>query len=274
MYLKANAKINLFLDVLGRRPDGYHDIVTVMHTIGLYDTIYIKSVPRIIDVNMMNMPKELNLAYKAANLLKGERADLGARIRIKKHIPIGSGMGGGSSDAARVLVGLNRLWHLNKTEDELLRIAAMVGSDVPFFIRGGMALAEGRGEILTPLMPVSLNLLIIKPKASVSTKRIYSILDDMKYRHGDIKGFLDSYCSGEINDMVRFMDNVMETAAFEVLPSLKNIKKDLADNGAVKAMMTGSGSAVFGIFHDWGVLISAYEALKDKYPFVYYTKTV
>lgn len=274
MYLKANAKINLFLDVIGRRPDGYHDIVTVMHTIGLHDTIYIRPASRIIDVNMMNMPKELNLAYKAAYLLRGDRTDLGARIRIKKHIPIGSGMGGGSSDAARVLVGLNRLWHLNKTEDELLQIAATVGSDVPFFIRGGMAMAEGRGEILTPLTPVSLNLLVIKPRASVSTKRIYSILDDLQYRHGDVKGFLNSIRSGEIKDMVRFMDNVLETAAFKVLPSLKNIKKDLTDNGAVKAMMTGSGSAVFGIFLDRSVLTSAYEALKDKYPFVYYTKTV
>ncbi|MDI6600380.1 MAG: 4-(cytidine 5'-diphospho)-2-C-methyl-D-erythritol kinase [Thermoanaerobacteraceae bacterium] len=274
MFLKANAKINLFLDVLRLRDDGYHDIVTVMHTIGLHDTVYIRPALGGIEVEMMGMPKELNLAYKAACVLKDKRDNLGAHIQIKKHIPIGSGMGGGSSDAARVLVGLNRLWRLNKTEEELLQIAALVGSDVPFFIKGGMALAEGRGEILTPLAPISMNILIIKPKESISTKKIYSILDEMHYNHGDIKGFLENCHSGELPKLACFMDNALETAAFKVLPSLENIKKDLMENGAAKAMMTGSGSAVFGIFHDWDVLMSAYRRLKFKYPFVYYTKTI
>ncbi len=270
MFLKAHAKINLFLDVLGRRDDGYHDIVTVMHTIGLHDTVYIRPASRGIRVDMTNMPEEINLAYKAACLLRGDRTGLGAYIRIKKHIPIGSGMGGGSSDAARVLVGLNRLWHLGKTGRQLEGIAAEVGSDVPFFIEGGMALAEGRGEVITALRPISVDLLIIKPKASISTKKIYGMLDGMEYSHGDIGSFLDNYLSLDTSDMV----NVLETAAFKVLPSIGDIKRDLVERGAAAAMMTGSGSAVFGIFRSRNTLMRAYEVLKRKYPFVYYTKTI
>ncbi len=270
MFLKAYAKINLFLDVLNGRKDGYHNIITVMHTVGLHDMIYMKPLPRFIKVDMAGVPAEFNLSYKAARLLRGGRRDLGAYIRIKKHIPIGSGMGGGSSDAARTLVGLNRLWHLNKTDEDLTRIASKLGSDVPFFIRGGMALAEGRGEVLTYLKPMHLSLIIVKPKASVSTKKIYRVLDDMDYNHGDVKKFLRSCPCLNTDEMV----NVMEKAAFKIVPSLANIKKELYELGAVKAMMTGSGSAVFGIFNEQKVLMNAYEALQYKYSFVYYTKTI
>ncbi|TZE82871.1 4-(cytidine 5'-diphospho)-2-C-methyl-D-erythritol kinase [Calorimonas adulescens] len=274
MFLRANAKINLFLDVIGTRDDGYHDIVTVMHTIGLHDTVYIKPIFKKINVDMLDMPKELNLAYKAACALRGKRDNLGAYIKIRKRIPIGSGMGGGSSDAAQVLIGLNKLWRLNKTDEELMEIAASIGSDVPFFIKGGMALAEGRGERITPLDPIDLDVLIVKPKESISTRKIYSILDNVSYSHGDIDGFLENCHTGDPVKIARYMDNVLEAAAHSILPSIEKIKRDLEENGAVKAMMTGGGSAVFGVFTDRTVLMNAYKKLKLNYPFVYYTKTV
>ena len=268
--LKALAKINLGLDVTGEREDGYHDVRMVMQSIRLYDRVEIKRTrsPKIhLDVNLYYLPvDENNLVYRAAQLMKEKyKIRDGMRITLLKFIPVSAGLGGGSSDAAAVLVGMNRLFKLNLSRDELIETGKELGADVPFCIMRGTALAEGIGEILTPLpqMPYC-PVLIAKPGVSVSTKEVYQNLrlyDGIS--HPDIDGQIEALKAGDMQGVADHMGNILETVTIPKHPVIKDIKKIMLENGALNAMMSGSGPTVFGLFPNEKEIQKAYDALKE-----------
>ena len=248
--LKAMAKINLGLDVLGKRDDGYHELRMIMQTIRLYDRVQltVTEAPGIrVKTNLSFLPvNEDNLVYRAANLLMEEfQIKKGLFINLEKHIPVAAGLAGGSSDAAAVLVGVNRLFHLGLAKQELMERGVKLGADVPYCVMRGTALAEGIGEKLTPLpAPPACHVLIAKPKIHVSTKFVYGNLRANELEtHPDIDGHL-------------------ETVTIPAYPVIEDIKKEIKRMGAVNAMMSGSGPTVFGLFDDRGKARKAYEKLK------------
>ena len=255
--LKAPAKINLGLDVLGRRDNGYHDVRMVMQSIGLYDDVTIERVeePGIcLEINLDFLPTdERNIAYKAAKLLMDEFAiSTGVKIKLEKHIPVAAGMAGGSTNAAAVLEGMNRLFSLGLTQKELMERGVKLGADVPYCIMKGTALAEGIGEILSPLPPLpECYILIAKPGISVSTKEVYEELDSKEIpEHPEIDGILEGLEEANLEKIVSAMGNVLERVTVQKYPVIDEIKQVMKKAGAMNAMMSGSGPTVFGIFKD------------------------
>lgn len=255
--LKALAKINLGLDVLGRRDNGYHDVRMVMQTIYLYDNVTIKKTEEAgiqLKTNLFYLPSnEDNIAYKAAKMLKDEfQISEGVEITLEKHIPVAAGLAGGSSNAAAVLVGMNRLFSLGLTQEELMKRGVALGADVPYCVMRGTVLAEGIGEILTPLPPLpKCYVLIAKPGISVSTKDVYEKLDSTEItRHPDIDGILKGLETQDLSKVVSSMGNVLEDVTANMYPVIEDIKKVMKEAGAMNAMMSGSGPTVFGIFED------------------------
>lgn len=253
--LKALGKINLGLDVLGRRPNGYHDVRMVMQTVYLYDKIKIEKIkePQIrLKTNLYYLPvNENNLAYKAAKLLLDEfHIKEGVSIRLEKHIPVAAGMAGGSSNAAAVLFGINRMFDLGLTEKELMERGVTLGADVPYCVMRGTVLAEGIGEILTPVSPMpKCFVLLAKPPISVSTKLVYDKLDAHEIKdHPDIDGILAGLKAQDLNSVAASMGNVLEKVTIEEYPVIEEIKNAMKEAGALNAMMSGSGPTVFGIF--------------------------
>lgn len=255
--LKALGKINLGLDVLGRRENGYHDVRMVMQTVYLYDQITIKKRrnPGIgIVTNLYYLPtNENNLAYRAAKLLKDE-FDIkeGISIHLDKHIPVAAGMAGGSSNAAAVLFGMNRMFGLGLTMDGLMERGVTLGADVPYCIMRGTVLAEGIGEILTPLAPMPrCCVLLAKPPVAVSTKLVYEKLDSRKIEtHPDIDGIIEGLNEENLSKITGSMGNVLEHVTIEEYPVIEQIKNVMKEGGALNALMSGSGPTVFGIFDD------------------------
>ena len=247
--LKALAKINLGLDVLGKREDGYHEVRMIMQTIHLYDRVEIKKTksPHIhVETNLFYLPSdENNLVYKAAKLMKTEfKIKEGVRITLQKFIPVAAGMAGGSSDAAAVLVGMNRMFNLGLKQSRLMELGLKLGADVPFCVMRGTALAEGIGEKLTALPPMpKCPILIAKPAISVSTKHVYEQL--------------------RLTEMTEHPRIDLETVTEKEFPVIREIKRLMKENGALGAMMTGSGPAVFGIYHNEKEIRKAYDALKQ-----------
>lgn len=255
--LKARAKINLGLDVLGKREDGYHEVRMVMQTIGLYDRIIIKktSEPGIkIVTNLSFLPvNENNLVYKAAKLLLDEFGiSEGVSIDLKKFIPVAAGMAGGSSDAASVLYGMNRMFRLGLTVEELMERGVTIGADVPYCIMRGTALAEGIGEKLKKLPPMpKCYIVIAKPPINVSTKLVYENLDmNGVDRHPDIDRIIRAIEEDDIYAVAENMGNVLENVTIPLYPVIEKIKNDMKACGALNALMSGSGPTVFGIFDD------------------------
>ena len=253
--LKALGKINLGLDVLGRRENGYHDVRMVMQTLYLYDQITIikKDTPGIeVKTNLFYLPvDENNLAYKAAKLLMDEfDVKEGISIYLDKHIPVAAGMAGGSSNAAAVLFGINRMFDLGLSQQELMDRGVKLGADVPYCIMRGTVLAEGIGEILTPLPALpKCYVLIAKPPISVSTKLVYEKLDSHEIEeHPDIDGILEGLEAQDIKKIASCMGNVLEKVTVEEYPVIEDIKNVMKEEGALNAMMSGSGPTVFGIF--------------------------
>ena len=253
--LKALGKINLGLDVLGRRENGYHDVRMVMQTLYLYDQITItkKETPGIeLKTNLFYLPvDENNLAYRAAKLLMDEfDVKEGVSIYLDKHIPVAAGMAGGSSNAAAVLFGINRMFDLGLSQQELMDRGVTLGADVPYCIMRGTVLAEGIGEILTPLPALpKCYVLIAKPPISVSTKLVYEKLDSHEIEnHPDIDGILEGLKVQDINKIASCMGNVLEKVTVEEYPVIEDIKNVMKEEGALNAMMSGSGPTVFGIF--------------------------
>lgn len=251
----AHAKINLGLDVLRRRPDGYHEVRMIMQTIGLHDEITIERTQETgikISTNIEGLPVNRdNLIYKAARLLMDEfQITDGVRMKLQKNIPVAAGMAGGSSDAAAVLLGINEMFELGLTEEELKKRAVCIGADVPYCVMGGTALAEGIGEILTPLPAIpECHILIAKPPIEVSTRFVYTELraDELK-SHPDIDGQIEAVQKGDLHGMCERMGNVLETVTIPAYPVIGEIRDMMLESGALNAMMSGSGPTVFGIF--------------------------
>ena len=267
--LKALAKVNLGLDVLGVRENGYHDVRMVMQTIYLYDNVTIRKIqePGIqLKTNLFYLPvDEKNIAYKAAKLLMDEfQIESGVEITLDKHIPVAAGMAGGSSNAAAVLVGMNRLFQLGLEEQELMERGVQLGADVPYCIMRGTVLAEGIGEILTPLSPLpKCYMLVAKPGISVSTKMVYEKLDSHEIdEHPDIDGILAGLEEGNLKKIAKSMGNVLERVTIEEYPIIEEIKDVMKDSGALNAMMSGSGPTVFGIYDDKALAKQAQQRIR------------
>ena len=253
--LKAKAKINLGLDVVRKREDGYHEVRMIMQMINLYDKITLrkKTEPGItVTANLSYLPvNEDNLVYRAAKLLMDEfQVDGGLEIELQKYIPVAAGMAGGSTDAAAVMVGVNRIFQLGLNKKQLMERGVKIGADVPFCIMRGTALAEGIGEELTPLpaMP-HCSLVIAKPKIHVSTKFVYGNLKVGELtEHPDIDGQVQALRENNLEQLVNRMGNVLETVTIPAYPVIDEIKHTMMKYGAMGAMMSGSGPTVFGIF--------------------------
>lgn len=270
MRLRALAKINLGLDILRKREDGYHEVRMIMQTIQMYDVLEIRRVKKpgiSLSVNYPYIPNdERNLVYKAAKLLMDEfQVKSGVDIRLEKFIPVAAGMAGGSSDAAAALVGINRLFKLGLSEKDLMDRAVNIGADVPYCVMRGTALAEGIGEKLTRITPVpDCFVLIGKPGINVSTKAAYESLQlDKITTHPDIDGMIKDIECGNLLAMTEKMGNVFEPGIIGKYPVIGEIKELMEAHGALKAMMSGSGPTVFGIFDDRKKMEAAAAAIRE-----------
>lgn len=251
---KAYAKINLGLDVVRRLENGYHEVRMIMQTVGIYDVLTFKAAQSGIRIttDSAELPVgEDNLIYRAARLLMEEgNVSMGVDIHLEKHIPIAAGMAGGSSDAAATLLGLNELFSLGMPEERLRQLGVRIGADVPYCIMGGTALAEGIGELLTPLPPApQCVLLIAKPDIQVSTKYVYEHLDaGNTWQHPDIDGMRCAIESGDLSGVSARLGNVLETVTIEAHPVIDRIKREMISGSARGSLMSGSGPTVFGIY--------------------------
>ena len=267
--LKALAKINLGLDVLRRREDGYHEVKMIMQTFSLHDDLEIRRIktPEIqVKTNLYYLPtNENNLVYKAAKLLMDEFGiKEGVAIQLKKRIPVAAGMAGGSTDGAAVLWGMNQMYGLGLSRQELMERGVKLGADVPYCVQRGTALAEGIGERLSvlPSMP-KCTILIAKPGISVSTKFVYENLhaNDLKpEQHPDVDRMIEAMKEKNLDLLCERMGNVLETVTIPAYPVIQEIKEHMMACGAAGAMMSGSGPTVFGIFHS---PVQAKAAMKD-----------
>lgn len=254
--LKSYAKINLFLDVKRKRKDGYHDIETILQTINLYDWIFLRSRAReiLLSSDCPSLPlDEENLAYKAARLLRDYVGlKKGIEIEIRKKIPIGGGLAGGSSNAASVLLGLNKMWNLNLSFQKLFHLGKKIGSDVPFFLLKGRCLAKGRGEklVILPNKPFFW-VVLVYPNFAISTKEIYEKLNFKLTKKGN---------SNKINEVLKHLGSIyeigghlynkLEEVIFILYPQMREIKKVLLREGVLGSLVSGSGSSLFGIVKD------------------------
>lgn len=283
MKIKAYAKINITLDIPKIREDGYHELCSVFQTVSLHDELEINVSESskneiVLTCNTPNVPcDEKNLCWRAAKAFT-ERFGIENKnisIDLKKNIPSGAGLGGGSSDCAETLKALNKLFNVNASDEELEQIGVKLGADVPFFIKGGTQLAEGIGEKLTRLdLPYpELHLVIIKPKAELPTVGIYKIFDNLpkeKIPTASTEKFLEKISAGDINAF-KLITNMLEPAAKTLCPEIEDAEMFLVKQGAVSAMMTGSGSAVFGIFTNVNKAAEALEAAKNKEKIIFGT---
>ena len=269
--LKALAKINLGLDVLRRREDGYHEVKMIMQTIGLHDDLEIRKTktPGIqVKTNLYYLPtNENNLVYKAAKLLMDEfQIQDGVSIQLKKRIPVAAGMAGGSSDGAAVLWGINQMYGLGLSMQALMERGVRLGADVPYCIQRGTALAEGIGEKLSVLPPMpKCTILIAKPGISVSTKFVYENLhaNDLKpEQHPDVDSMIEAMRQKDLRLLCSRMGNVLETVTIPAYPVINEIKRTMMDNGAIGSMMSGSGPTVFGIFDSPAAAKQAVKAVR------------
>lgn len=269
--LKARAKINLGLDVLGKRPDGYHDVRMIMQTIGIYDRLILTRLPEDeirIKSNLAFLPlNENNLIYKAIRLLKDEYGfEGGVEVDLNKFIPVAAGMAGGSTDAASTMFGVNKLFDLGMSMGRMMELGVKLGADVPYCVMRGTALAEGIGEKLTRLKPMPhCWLLVAKPPINVSTKLVYENLDMSEVvEHPDIDGIISAIDAGDVAGIAAKMGNVLEQVTVPLYPIIDVIKKDMIEHGALNAMMSGSGPTVFGIFPDEQTALDCQAFLKEK----------
>lgn len=277
---RAAAKINLAIDVLRKRPDGYHDVSMIMQSVALYDTITVRAVKGDIRVtsNTDKIPADKgNIVYKAAEYLKIKyNVKEGVLINIEKTIPIAAGLAGGSADAAMTLKLLNKAWNLRLSKSEILEAGKKLGSDVPFCIQGGAALAEGLGEKLTHLegIPECL-ILLAKPSVGISTKEVY---EGLKLEHigkrPNIREIIRCMEERNLEGIAANMCNVLETVTIKKCPQIVELKEKLVEYGALGSMMSGSGPTVFGIFKDTASAYNAYEHIKDMVNEIFVVKTI
>ncbi|MBQ8639135.1 MAG: 4-(cytidine 5'-diphospho)-2-C-methyl-D-erythritol kinase [Lachnospiraceae bacterium] len=279
--LRAMAKINLGLDVVRRREDGYHEVKMIMQTIRLFDRLVMTRTKKEgieLESNLRFLPlNETNLAYKAADLMI-QKSGLkeGVHIYIQKRIPVSAGMAGGSADGAAVLFGMNRMFRLGYSDQELKEIGLKLGADVPYCLMRGTALAEGIGEVLTPLTPCpDCYVVIAKPALSVSTKFVYENLHvETITDHPDIDGLIRGIERGNLREMIPYMGNVLERVSIPAYPIIGEIKEKMMEYGAMVSLMSGSGPTVFGLFETQEGAMAAKEKLQrwGQAPMVYATE--
>ncbi len=273
MRINAYAKINIGLDVIGCRPDGYHEVRMIMQSIGLHDVLYVErtDTPGVrIATERDDLPAgEDNLIYKAAKLIMDEY-DLpgGIDVRLDKNIPVAAGLAGGSTDAAATIIAVNELYGLGLSREELMNMAVRIGADVPFCIIGGCAIAEGIGEVLTPVdSKLNCRVLLAKPADSVSTRYVYEHLDSACICHPDTDAIAEGLREGDIEKVARNMGNVLENVTAPLVPAIGRIEDILEDcDGCVRTMMSGSGSTVFGLFYPEApeeAIKTAYERVRE-----------
>lgn len=267
--MKAHAKINLGLDVVRRRADGYHDVCMIMQSLDLSDDVFLESIPDDeirLTTNLASLPDdESNLAYKAARLMKEEyQIEQGVAVSIQKRIPVAAGMAGGSTDAAAVLRGMNELFELGLSVEELQKTGVKLGADVPYCVMGGCALAEGIGEKLTKLEgPSGYPVLVAKPDIEVSTKHVYErLVLENQNSHPDIDRLLTDVRNQDVSAIARHMGNILETVTIAEHPVIARMKEQMTASGALNSLMSGSGPTVFGLFENKIVLQEAYSDMK------------
>lgn len=267
--LRAMAKINLGLDVVRRREDGYHELRMVMQMISLFDKVSIEKMrePGIkVETNLPFLPvNENNIVYKAADMLKKEfDISTGVAVKLEKHIPVAAGMAGGSSDGAAVLYGMNRIFNLGLTRRQLMERGVKLGADVPYCLLRTTALSQGIGEVLTTLKPMpKCFILIAKPGINVSTKAVFGKLkaDEIK-THPDIDAIVKAVNDGDLYGIARNLGNTLETVTIKDYPVIEEIKRVMKADGALGALMSGSGPTVFGLFDDERSANRSYQHLR------------
>ncbi len=266
---KAYAKINLGLDVVRRRQDGYHEVKMIMQTVDIWDRLTFTRTERKgieLSIDGADLPVgEDNLICKAARLILEEAGiEEGVAVTLQKNIPIAAGMAGGSTDAAAVFHGFNELFSLSMSMEDMMRLGVKIGADVPYCIMGGTALSQGIGEILTPLpAPPECSLVIAKPDISVSTRFVYENLHaDRLVEHPDIDGMAEAIREGNLSGITERMGNVLETVTVREYPVIQEIKRLMKAEGALNALMSGSGPTVFGIFTDRTRALAASEQIR------------
>lgn len=271
MHLKAYGKINLALDVVGKRRDGYHEVRMVMQTVKIYDGIEIQMTDSgkiEIETNLYFLPvNENNLVYKAAKLLMDEFGiKKGLSIKLQKVIPVAAGMAGGSTDAASVLYGVNKLFGLGLSAKELMERGVKIGADVPYCIMRGTALSEGIGEQLTSLpAPPKAIVLVAKPPISVSTKFVYENLNlQTLERHPDIDAMVSALKNRDMQSMAVNMENVLETVTVSKYPVIQEIKDVMKEMGAISTLMSGSGPTTFGLYENRKAAEKVRTVLREK----------
>ncbi len=271
--LNAYAKINLGLDVVRKREDGYHEVRMIMQTINMYDYLTMNTLEEnniVLSTNLSSLPiDENNLVYKAVKLIKEKHnIKTGVSIELEKHIPIAAGMAGGSTDCAAALVGMNKLFDLKLSTQKLMDYGVTLGADVPYCILRGTALSEGIGEILTPLPPVpQCFVLIAKPPIHVSTKFVYENLklNELK-KHPDIDGMVEAIKENNLSGIANRLGNVLETVTIPEYPEIATLKQIMLDANAMNSLMSGSGPTVFGLFEKEEDAQKAYELCKNQNP--------
>ena len=269
MRLKAYGKINLGLDVVRKREDGYHEVRMVMQNVGIFDRLEFEKCEKgkiELTTNLSFLPTDQdNLIYKAAKLMIDTyKIEEGVKIHLEKHIPVSAGMAGGSSDAAATMVGINNLFKLGVSVKKLQELGVKLGADIPYCIMRGTALSEGIGEILTPIKPmVKCPIIVAKPAISVSTKYVYENLraNELEY-HPDIDRMVEEIKNENLLGIAECMGNVLETVTCVKFPVIEQIKDNLKQNGALNALMSGSGPTVFALFDDEDKALFAYNELK------------
>lgn len=267
LYVKAPAKINLTLDVLYKRPDNYHEIEMIMTTVDLADRIGLKATESGIHIESADrfVPNDSrNLAYQAAKLLKDTfHIKSGVIISLEKQIPVAAGLAGGSSDAAATLKGLNQLWQLNLSLDELAELGAKIGSDVSFCVYGGTALAKGRGEIIQELpAPPNCWVILAKPTIGVSTADVYGAFDPSKAEHPNTEQMVEALEAGDYQSMCDHLGNALESVTLEMHPEVAQIKEQMKKFGADAVLMSGSGPTVFGLVQQEARIPRIYNGLR------------
>lgn len=251
--IAAPAKINLFLEILGKRPDGYHEIETVMQEVSLCDYIYMENHDRDIEFTCSDPKLPAggdNLVLKAVRLFQKEsRISRGVKIYLEKRIPVGAGLGGGSSDAVATLFGLNKLWRVGYDEKKIMLLAEKLGSDTPFFVSGNTAVCKGRGEVVIPYpLDVKYNYIIIYPRFEVSTATVYKNFKIVLTKNlKDVSFFLQSLSSGSPEKLGSSLHNRLEEVVFRLYPGIEKIKKTLAMFDFCGVLLSGSGSALYGL---------------------------
>ena len=280
MKIKAYGKVNISLDVVGKREDGYHLLSMIMQNIDLYDEIEVEKQECgiILECNKSYVPVDnRNLAYKAAEIFK-ERYDIvdGVKINIEKNIPVSAGLAGGSTDAAAVLKVMNKLFNVNASEEELMELGLKLGADIPYCIHGGTALCEGIGEIITPIKPFRDKIVVlVKPAFGVSTKEVYKNFNLEKVKqHPKTAEIINAIENDDLNFVASNMKNLLENVTLRKHKILIKIKEEMNACGAINSMMSGSGPTVFAFFDDMLKAQRCFEKMKKKYSDVFITRTI